>query len=67
MLSITSEIYFRGLNLIQEKQKNEPKKKMENPIHRTHFKAWEGGRGMITVIKEKITVNQDIQNSREVC
>ena len=40
---------------------------MENPIHRTHFKAWEGGRGMITVIKEKITVNQDIQNSREVC
>ena len=30
MLSITSEIYFRDLNLIQEKQKNEPKKKMEN-------------------------------------
>ena len=69
MLSITSEIYFRDLNLIQEKQKNEPKKKkkLENPIHRTLFKAWEGGRGMITVNKEKITVNQGIQNSREVC
>ena len=69
MLSITSEIYFRDLNLIQEKQKNEPKKKkyMENPIHRTLFKAWEGGRGMITVNKEKITVNQGFQNSREVC
>ena len=40
---------------------------MENPIHRTLFKAWEGGRGMITVNKEKITVNQGIQNSREVC
>ena len=66
MLSITSEIYFRDLNLIQEKQKNEPKKNGKF-IHRTHFKAWEGGRGMITVIKEKITVNQDIQNSREVC
>ena len=40
---------------------------MENPIRRTHFKAWEGGRGMITVNKEKITVNQGIRNSREVC
>ena len=40
---------------------------MENPIHRTLFKAWEGGRGMITVNKEKITVNQGFQNSREVC
>ena len=67
MLSITSEIYFRDLNLIQEKQKNEPQKKNGKFIHRTHFKAWERGRGMITVIKEKITVNQDIQNSREVC
>ena len=69
MLSITSEIYsVRDLNLIQEKQKNEPKKKKkENPIHRTHFKTWEGGREIITVNKEKITVNQGIQNSREVC
>ena len=29
MLSITSGIFFRDLNWIQEKQKNEPKKKKE--------------------------------------
>ena len=64
MLSITSGIYFRDLNWIQEKQKNEPKKKkkkMKNPIHRTHFKAREGG--MIFVNKD-IAVNQGIHNSR---
>ena len=47
MRSITSEIYFRDLNWIQEKQKNEPKKKKniknKNPISSTHFKAWERG------------------------
>ena len=70
MLSITSEIYFTRLKLNPrktEKRTKKKKKNMENPIHRTLFKAWEGGRGMITVNKEKITVNQGIQNSREVC
>ena len=68
MLSITSEIYFTRLKLNPRKtEKRTKKKKKENPIHRTHFKTWEGGRGIITVNKEKITVNQGIQNSREVC
>ena len=65
MLSITSEIYFR--NWIQEKQKNQPKKKkkMKNPIYRTHFKAQE--QGMIFVNKDNIAVNKGIHESREVC
>lgn len=68
MLSITSETYFTRLKLNPRKtEKRTKKKKKENPIHRTHFKTWEGGRGIITVNKEKITVNQGIQNSREVC
>ena len=68
MLSITSEVYFTRLKLNPRKtEKRTKKKKKENPIHRTHFKTWEGGRGIITVNKEKITVNQGIQNSREVC
>ena len=67
MLSITSEIYFTRLKLNPRKTEKRTKKKKENPIHRTHFKTWEGGRGIITVNKEKMTVNQGIQNSREVC
>lgn len=68
MLSITSETYFTRLKLNPRKtEKRTKKKKKENPIHRTHFKTWEAGRGIITVNKEKITVNQGIQNSREVC
>ena len=67
MLSITSGIYFRDLNWIQEKQKNEPKQinKRKNPIHHTHFKAREGG--MIFVNKENIAVNQGIHDSRDAC
>ena len=64
MLSITSGIFFRDLNWIQEKQKNDPKKK-KNPIHRTHFKAWE--EGMIFVNKDNIAVNKGIHDSREAC
>ena len=65
MLSITSGIFFRDLNWIQEKQKNDPKKKKKNPIHRTHFKAWE--EGMIFVNKDNIAVNKGIHDSREAC
>ena len=54
MLSITSEIYFRDLNWIQEKQKNEPKKKTQE-------------QGMIFVNKDNIAVNKGIHESREVC
>lgn len=36
MLSITSEIYFRDLNWIQEKQKNEPKKKKNEKPYLSH-------------------------------
>ena len=60
MLSITSGIYFRDLNWIQEKQKNEPKKRKL----KTLFKPREGG--MIFVNKD-IAVNQGIHDSREVC
>ena len=52
MLSITSEIYFRDLNWIQEKQKNEPKTQEQ---------------GMIFVNKDNIAVNKGIHESREVC
>ena len=55
MRSITSEIYFRDLNWIQEKQKNEPKKKKniknKNPISSTHFKALERGWFFFFLIK----------------
>ena len=54
MLSITSEIYFRDLNWIQEKQKNEPKKKTQE-------------QGMIFVNKDNIAVNKGIHDSREAC
>ena len=54
MLSITSEIYFRDLNWIPEKQKNEPKKKTQE-------------QGMIFVNKDNIAVNKGIHESREVC
>ena len=40
---------------------------MENLFIAHISKPGKEGGGMITVIKEKITVNQDIQNSREVC
>ena len=36
MLLITSEIYFRDLNLIQEKQKNEPKQKKYGKPYSSH-------------------------------
>ena len=43
MLSITSGIFFRDLNWIQEKQKNEPKKKKKEPYSSHTFQS--PGRG----------------------
>ena len=68
MLSITLEVYFRDLNWIQEKQKNEPPPRKKNgKLHSslTLSKRGKGGVGTIFVNKENITVNQGIQNSRE--